>query len=304
MAAPGHKARIKDENTAMDHPLPVNSRQELPAKPNVRPRPAMFRALGHAEPPQQVVVAGQTYEKLRVFKHDSWAATALYENAAGEKAICKFNRRQGIGPINMRWVGWFLARNESRILQRLEDTGRVPVILGPVAINGKVHSTAIARKFVEGHPLGHREQVHAEFFPRLRTLLDTMHQRGLAYVDLHKRENVLVGDDGEPYLIDFQISYANFAGFLGRLPTSKLILKVLQKSDDYHLEKLRRKSLPPEQAEALPVHRPWWIRVHRGVAMPYRQMRRRMFVLMKVRSGQGRVHSEHFTEEALRDEVG
>jgi len=123
-------------------------------------------------------------------------------------------------------------------------------------------------------------------------------------VDLHKRENVPVGDDGEPYLIDFQIRYANFAGFLGRLPSSKLNLKVLQKSDDYHLEKLRRKSLPPEQAELLPVHRPWWIRVHRGVAMPYRQMRRKMFVLMKVRSGQGRVHSEHFTEEALRDEVG
>lgn len=271
---------------------------------SVRPRPAVFRALGHAEPPALVTIQGQIFSRVRIFKHDSWAATALYEHAELGRAICKFNRRQSIGPVPMKWLGRILARNESRVLERLKDTCLVPVLMGNVTVDGQVHNTAIARKFVEGHPLGHKEQVHPDFFPRLRALLDTMHQRGMAYVDLHKRENVLVGDDGQPYLIDFQISYVNFAGFLGRLPSSKLILTVLQRSDDYHLEKLRRKSLPPEQAAQLQIKRPWWIRVHRGVAMPYRQMRRKMFVMLKVRSGQGRVHSEHFTEEALRDEVG
>ena len=274
------------------------------AKPVVRPRPAMFRALGHNEPPQQVEVQGRIFERIRVFKHDSWAATALYENLDYGKVICKFNRRQSIGPIPMRWLGWLLARNESRILNRLKDSGRVPLILGPVKIDGKVHSNAIARKYIEGHPLGHKEQVGTGFFVELRDLLSLMHVRNLAYVDLHKRENVLVGDDGHPYLIDFQISYASPAGFMGRIPSSRFILSILQKSDDYHYEKLRRKSLPDSEAAAQPVDRPWWIRLHRGVAMPFRQMRRKFFVALKVRSGEGMVHTEHFTEEALRDEVG
>ncbi len=291
----------------MDEKSAGNSQQKS-NQPNgqkavVRPRPAMFRALGHQDPPQQVEIQGRIFEKIRVFKHDSWAATALYECPDFGKAICKFNRRQSIGPIPMRWLGWLLARNESRILDRLKDSGQVPIILGPVRIDGKIHSNAISRRFIEGHPLGHKEPVPVEFFARLRDLLSLMHDRKLAYVDLHKRENVLVGDDGQPYLIDFQISYASPSGFLGRLPSSRFILNILQKSDDYHFEKLRRKSLPDAHAAAQPVDRPWWIRVHRGVAMPFRQMRRKFFVALKVRSGQGMVHTEHFTEEALRDEA-
>lgn len=275
----------------------------LPVPSGVKPRPAIFRALGKNDPPEAVDIRGVTYLRVRIFKHDSWAATALYASETHGQAICKFNRCQGIGPIPMSWVGLVLAGNESRILKRLSDTGQVPLILGDVRANGKVMPTAIARKFVEGHPLGHRESVHEEFFPRLRSLLDLMHAREMAYVDLHKRENVLVGDDGLPYLIDFQISYASPQGLVRFLFPSKWLLSILQKSDLYHLEKLRRKSLPPEQAMALEIQRPWWIRLHRAVAMPYRQIRRRLFVVLKIRSGKGRVHTEHFTEEALRDEV-
>jgi len=150
----------------------------------------------------------------------------------------------------------------------------------------------------EGHPLGHREAVPEAFFPTLQSLLKTMHQRKMAYVDLHKRENVLVGDDGQPYLIDFQISFVP-SWLLRVLPTTWILLSILQKSDDYHLEKLRLKSSPAGSDEG--IKRPWWIRVHRAVAMPFRQIRRRMLVKIKVRSGEGRVHTEHFTEEGLRE---
>ena len=39
---------------------------------------------------------------------------------------------------------------------------------------------------------------HDEFLPTLRGLLNKLHRRGIAYVDLHKRENIIVGDDGRP----------------------------------------------------------------------------------------------------------
>ncbi|MFM1801549.1 MAG: hypothetical protein RJA81_901, partial [Planctomycetota bacterium] len=100
----------------------------------------------------------------------------------------------------------------------------------------------------------------------------------------------------------FQISYIP-SRFSLILPTTRFLLRILQGSDDYHLEKLRRKSQTGLEGEPLPVPRPWWIRLHRSIAMPFRQMRRKFFVIVKVRSGEGKVHTEHFTEEALREEV-
>ena len=66
----------------------------------------------------------------------------------------------------------------------------------------------MARRYIEGNPLGRKDEVGDEFFPGLRGILDVLHARGMAYVDLHKRENVLVGSDGKPYLLDFQIGLA------------------------------------------------------------------------------------------------
>ena len=39
-------------------------------------------------------------------------------------------------------------------------------------------------------------------------MLNAMHERKVAYIDLHKRENILVNERGDPCLIDFQISVA------------------------------------------------------------------------------------------------
>src|SRR5262245_57455230 len=62
----------------------------------IRPRPALFRALGKDEPPGEIIVDGQTYRRVTLFKHDSWAATALYQSTE-QTIVCKFNRRQDIG---------------------------------------------------------------------------------------------------------------------------------------------------------------------------------------------------------------
>ncbi len=53
--------------------------------------------------------------------------------------------------------------------------------------------------------IDHR-QVAADFFDHVEEMLNVLHARRIIYVDLHKQENVLVGDDGLPYLIDFQVS--------------------------------------------------------------------------------------------------
>ena len=150
---------------------------------------------------------GNVYRRTEILKHDSWAATAIYDGPAG-RIVCKFNRRQSVFGLPMRWLGRMLARREGRFLALLADQPNVPDPCGPIRAGGKVLDNAVGHAYVPGHPLGRKERVDDDFFPRLGRLLAEMHRRNMAYVDLHKAENVIVGEDGQPYLIDFQISVA------------------------------------------------------------------------------------------------
>ena len=270
----------------------------------VRPRPAVFRALGRTEPPADVIVDGRVYRQVELLKHDSWAATAIY--AAGpDRIICKFNRTQRILALPMRWLGRRLADREVRFLRRMADMPNVPPALGPVAADGRILANAAARRYLPGHPLSAGERVSDSFFPELRAVLVTMHKRGMAYVDLHKRENVLVGDDGRPYLIDFQISYDATRPLIRWIPGRRWVLSLLARSDLYHLEKHIARHRPDQggtEAE-LASRRPWWIRGHRLVARPFRELRRRLLVLLGIRSGRGHAVSEVFAEDAVRREA-
>jgi len=268
-------------------------------KPGARPRPALLRAWGKSDPPEQVVVAGACFELVDIFKHDSWAATALY--ALGQRRIvCKFNRRQSIFGLPMVWLGRWLARREGRFLRRLANTGRVPIPCGAVFDGDKRLSTVLARQYILGDPLGEDTPVGDEFFAELSRLLECLHERGMAYVDLHKRENVLVGDDGHPHLIDFQVAYAPpvWAGPLGRM-----LLNQLQQMDRFHVRKLQWRFRPdqvPGGLESLDALRPALVRWHRRLAPPLRSLRRWLLVQLGVRKAGGRAETEVFPEAAFR----
>lgn len=269
---------------------------------DVKPRPALFRALGHAEPPAVVEIDGEPFHRLEVLKHDSWAASGIYASAT-RKAFCKFNRQQRVACVPMRWLGRLLAAREQGFHARLHDVEGIPASLGPVREAGRVLPHAVARAFIAGHALHEGEWVADDFFPRFRRLLAEVHARGVAHVDLHKRENVLVDDRGRPHLIDFQISFS-----LPRRPglTTALfgwLLTILQRSDDYHLlkhELKHRPDLAHLRGANLDQARPWWIRAHRMVAVPFRTLRRGLLVRLGIRSASGHAYSEAFPEIAHR----
>src|SRR5262245_32358171 len=277
----------RDSNRAHSH-----------ASKQVRPRPPLLRALGASEPPESIEIDGTPHQFIRVFKHDSWAATALYHGRRG-LVVCKFHRQQSIAGLPMAWLGRVLAQRERTMLQRLADVPNVPALSGAVTIGGKPVSFAVAHEYLSGHPLGPHERVDDAFFPRLQALLAELHRRDLAYVDLHKRENILVGNDGQPYLIDFQIGFALADWWLARPFLGRPLLRLLQRSDLYHLQKHIAR-LRSDQLASTDVSRPWWIDLHRLVARPFRALRRRFLVTVGVRSGRGRVDTEHFAEEGLR----
>ena len=272
-----------------------------PAEARVRPRPAVFRALGRDDPPAEVEIAGEIFRLRETLKHDSWAATGIYASAT-RQALCKFNRVQPILGLPMRWLGRRLAAREASFMDRLAGITGIPVSLGPVSCGGRVLRNAVSRQWIAGHALAAGELVDSRFFPEFRGLLAAVHARGVAHVDLHKRENILVDSRGRPHLIDFQIS---FAVPRGRLPAFLLggLLRVLQRCDDYHLLKHELKHRPEDcgvTVRELARLRPWWIRAHRSVAVPFRHVRRRLLVALGIRAADGQASSEAFPEIAHR----
>ncbi len=260
----------------------------------VRPRPKTLRALGTNEPPLQVTVDDCVFERVCVFKHDSWAATALYASESERHIVCKFNRTVSIGPIPMRWLGTALARREHDFLDQLEGVKGIPKVYRDVCVLGKIASHAVAHDFVVGKPLSLCNEVPKGFFERVETLLAELHARRIAYVDLHKQENVIVGEDGLPYLIDFQVSVQFRRWILGNLG-----LRMLQDMDLYNVSK-HRKIHRQTSSSSIECKRPWWLNVHRAIAVPLRTFRRHLLVMLRVRSGHGSSYTEIEPEIGLR----
>lgn len=266
-----------------------------------KPRPAVLRALGSDDPPTAVEIENVVCVLKAVFKHDFWAATALYEGPIGA-VVCKFHRSRRVGIVPMGWLGRWMAARERWFLSRFHDVAGVPGPVLRVTLNGRPVANAVARPYVPGHPIGRAERLPRAFFTRLEHLLRQIHLRNAAYVDLNKRENVLVADDGQPYLFDFQISFAVRRSH-GSLDPLMWLLRLLQRSDLYHLQKLIAKHSLPDNDGAPCFDKPappWWIRLHRCIAVPFRELRRRLLVLLGVRTGKGRVTSEHFVEHGWR----
>lgn len=234
-------------------------------------RNAWLYALPHGRLPQRIACAGREYLLVDTFKHDFFAATGLYQGPTG-LAVLKLNRVQNSFGLPLRSVGRLLARREIRLYRLAQDLPGVPALIGPVGDTGLLH------EYVPGHPLGRSEAVSDAFFAQLDELLRALHARHIAYVDLNKRQNILVGDDGRPYLIDFQISLHLPCRGLAATPSARWLLERFQHADRYHALKHKRRLrpdllTPAEQREVARLS--LGIRLHRWLARPLTLLRRR-----------------------------
>ena len=171
----------------------LSFRVDPPVSPAVKARPSWLKALGSRSLPETVAIGGVGHRLRETFKHDSWAATGLYEGPAGRLRVVKLHRQAPVFGIPMGWLGRRMARHETYLLSALADLKGLPALAGAGFVGGPIsYRNAVARDYIEGHPLGNREAVNESFYPALRGLLHAMHERNIVYVDLHKRENILV----------------------------------------------------------------------------------------------------------------
>lgn len=233
---------------------------------------AGLKALGPKPLPAEIEVGGQRFVHRRLFKNDFFAVTALYEGE-GRKVVLKVQRRASFFGLPLSWVGRILAAREKAALTRLEGVAGVPRLLGTW------ETTGLVREYIEGETLADALRLADDFHPHLRELIGKIHRRGMAYVDLEKRENVLVGADGRPYLFDFQISWHWPRRWGGELWPARFIRSWLQAGDRYHLVKLQRRTRPDQlspEALAASYRKPWFVRAYTRVTRPLTWVRRRV----------------------------
>ena len=241
--------------------------------------PYCLRALGKRDMPARIEVDGCSYVHLRTFKHDFFAATGLYQAGRPQpkQVVLKIGRRVGFLGVPLGWVGRLLAEHEAEQFRRAGGLDGVPRLVGMWGRD------AILHEYIPGHALCRGERVGDEFFERLSALLAAMHERQMAYVDLEKPQNVLVGEDGRPYLVDFQISWPWPAGWLARSVAGRWLGRRLQQGDLYHLGKLQRRFRPDQMTVeqlAKSYLRPWPVRLHQRLTRPATALRRWVLAIL------------------------
>ena len=218
-------------------------------------------------------LAGRTYTLEKVLKHDFFAVTARFRGPDGEAVCLKHYHTEPWLGLDLEWAGRLMADREVRHYGLLQDLENVPRLLG------RVGKSAFAHSWVEGNDLlDQKDRLPDDFFERLEALLAAVHARGMAYIDMNKPDNGLVGTDGRPVLIDFQISWAPRRSW-GPLGSAKRrLLAMFQESDRYHVRKLKRLYRPdlmtPEE-RAASKERPWFLNLHRLIGAPLRDLRRK-----------------------------
>ena len=233
-----------------------------------RQLPAWLLALGHDSLPAEIVIRQRRYKLQKLFKHDFWAASGLYENDS-KQVVLKIYRRQDLLGLGMNWFGRYLARREMYFYRCLGDLPGVGDLVGEFGPDGFVHVYIPGQTLLE-YP---RDQISDDFFDELVELMGCLHERGISYADTNKRDNVIVGLDGKPYLIDFQISWRPKWGALtGRA------LRFMQRMDMYHIFKHKsrlRPDLMSEQEWRLRRNPGFLLGLHRLIAVPFRDFRRK-----------------------------
>lgn len=231
-----------------------------------------MRALGKHELPETIAVSGVEYRLVRSVKHDFFAATGFYDDAAGRRVVLKIGRVQDFAGLPLLWLGRRLCRRELRFYRRLHDVAQVPRVLGTVG------QTGFVIEYVDGRPLSDCPGVPDGFFRELQDLVAKLHARGVAYVDANKMQNILVGRDARPHLIDFQISCDMQT--LGGGWINRRALAHFQGEDAYHILKhksrLRPDEMTPDERRRAE-RRSLLVRAHRLLLKPYFGIRRHTF---------------------------
>jgi hypothetical protein len=124
------------------------------------------------------------------------------------------------------------------ISREVEIYGALDGLAGIPRFHGRIDAFAFVVQRIDGRPVAEFPQrtLPPGFLDRLGELVDAMHRRGVVHWDLRQRQNVLVGAQGEPWIIDFASGV--------RLPPGTWLHRLASVPDLSGVAKLRAKHAP------------------------------------------------------------
>jgi len=222
----------------------------------------------------KIEIGGEVYDHLGTLKDDAFARTELVAKD-GNKYLYKISRLRLGGLPKMHWLMKRLTAREVRIHGLLAGVRGVPKLVK------RVDEVSFIREFVEGRTLDRKPPfMRADFFDEFHEIVLNIHARGVAFVDLAKKENVVVTRDGRPFLIDFQISIARGTGWGPISWPRNAVVRLMQCADVYHVVKHKRHIRPDlltQEERLASSRRPWFARLHKYMLrIPYHAVKRRI----------------------------
>src|SRR4051812_28811852 len=193
-----------------------------------------------------------TYRFQSVLKADFFSVNELYEKD-GKLHVLKKSRFRFIGGFLLFPLAILMSRREYAVYRRVADVEGVPPLGPRVGVAGYMHEFIPGRTLkltpCTKRRLNQRSPLREDFFPRLRATLEEVHRRRIFYADLAKSDNIIVGDDELPYLIDFQICvrFPPSHTLAGRLLDP--LFRRLAREDFYHFCKHKRRHFPGRLTE-------------------------------------------------------
>lgn len=160
----------------------------------------------------------------------------------GKKAVVKDFSRQGWLYRNI--VGRVLIWRERKAYELLQGVEGIPCLYRTIpgkaliieAIDGQDLRSfeddliSMLKEGAEESAIEDKRDVLSPvFFTKMKKLVDDIHERGLAHCDLKRTPNIIIGEDGNPYIVDW-------AAFIARSEARLFPLNILYKrflQDDY-----------------------------------------------------------------------
>jgi predicted Ser/Thr protein kinase len=172
--------------------------------------------------------------KAKLLKKDLFGSSFLVHDEDGATV----RRDASDAAFIVRWLARRLLAREARALLLLAGLKGVPELLS-------MTTDALVREYIDGAPMQESKPNRVAYFHAASALLRQMHRRGVVHNDLAKEPNLLVGVDGQPAIIDFQLAWV--------AKRRNKLFRMLGREDIRHLLKHKR-TYCPERLTARECH--------------------------------------------------
>ncbi len=193
--------------------------------------------------PATVVANGLTYRVVKSMKKDFFSENFLLDRE-GKLYVLKVSRfRHIFGFLFEPLAGW-ISRREFRMYSKTAGIPGIPPLHGMVGDNGYIHEYIAGRNLRQHQYEVGKYTLSDTFFDQLLEIVRQVHARGVAHNDMAKKGNIIVGEDGNPYLLDFHVSVCVVPEPLWARRLTTAVYRRLCLADIYHLLKFKEKYRP------------------------------------------------------------